>query len=99
MTAGLKDLRLIRAAAEGANCPVEIADAIVAKMEAAIAERHGGQGLEFGSGNHAQAGGTGREARRRLARGRGVSEAAQIFPSRFSHAFACLRTFAGAVPP
>jgi 3-hydroxyisobutyrate dehydrogenase-like beta-hydroxyacid dehydrogenase len=37
MTAGLKDLRLIRAAAEGANCPVEIADAIVAKMEAAIA--------------------------------------------------------------
>jgi 3-hydroxyisobutyrate dehydrogenase-like beta-hydroxyacid dehydrogenase len=38
MTAGLKDLRLIRAAAEGANCPVEIADAIVAKMEDAIAE-------------------------------------------------------------
>jgi len=38
MTAGLKDLRLIRAAAEGANCPVEIADAIVAKMEVAIAD-------------------------------------------------------------
>jgi len=38
MTAGLKDLRLIRAAAEGANCPVEIADAIVAKMAAAITD-------------------------------------------------------------
>ena len=38
MTAGLKDLRLIRAAAAGSNCQVEIADALGAKMEAAIAE-------------------------------------------------------------
>jgi len=38
MTAGLKDLRLIREAATSANCHVEIADAIAAKMEAAIAE-------------------------------------------------------------
>ncbi len=43
MTAGLKDLRLIREAAEGANCRVEIADAIAAKMEAAIAEGMAGR--------------------------------------------------------
>jgi 3-hydroxyisobutyrate dehydrogenase-like beta-hydroxyacid dehydrogenase len=43
MTAGLKDLRLIRAAAAGANCHVEIADAIAAKMEAAIAEGMAGK--------------------------------------------------------
>ena len=97
MTAGLKDLRLIREAAEGANCRVEIADAIAAKMEAAIAEGMAGRDLQFGSGNHAQTGGAGRQARGRLAGGGAgeaatLSQAASTTPRLLAH-------IAGAVPP
>jgi 3-hydroxyisobutyrate dehydrogenase-like beta-hydroxyacid dehydrogenase len=37
MTAGFKDVNLIRDAARAAHCPVEIADAVASKMEEAIA--------------------------------------------------------------
>jgi len=41
MTAGYKDIRLIREAAAGANCPVDIADVLAGKMQDAITKGMG----------------------------------------------------------
>jgi len=43
MTAGLKDVRLIREAAAKVNCPVDVADLVAGKMEDAVARGMGGQ--------------------------------------------------------
>jgi len=43
MTAGLKDVRLIRDAAAKVHCPVDIADVVASKMEEAVAKGMGGQ--------------------------------------------------------